>query len=147
MERITVSKNFYLDEFFDRKTYIKYYNSNELWKLLLKLDMSLIEGLQVLRDMLGISITVNNWWTGGDREWSGYRPKGTPYFSENSMHSICKAVDFICSMPADKVRKFIDKNWYIFKKYFSRTEKNTSWVHIDRAFVLDNSKLLYVNPS
>jgi hypothetical protein len=146
MKRVQVSKNFYLDEYFDKDTYKKYEASGELWKLCLKLDTNIVEGVQLLRDKLGVSLTINNWHSGGVREWSGYRPKGTPYYSENSMHSICRAVDIVCSIPAEDVRTFIRTNWNDFKKYFKRTEANTSWVHLDSGFVLDYSKLTYVNP-
>ena len=144
--RVKISKDFYLDEFFDSKTYKNYESKNELWKLLLKLDPNLIKGLQLLRDKLGVSLIINNWWHGKGREWSGYRPKNTPYYSENSMHSICRAIDIVCDIPAEKVRDFIRDNWAIFKPYFKRTEIGTSWVHIDSGFVLDDSKLTYVNP-
>ena len=154
IERIKITENFYLDEFFDKKTYMKYAKAGILWKLLLKLDMSLIEGLQILRTMLGVPFTINNWYyidylKGKEtrREWSGFRPAGTPYWSENSMHSLCKAIDFVCSKDAEEVRKFIEANWKVLRGYFTRTEKGTTWVHIDRGFVLDNSKLIYVNPS
>ena len=57
LNRIRVSKNFFLDELVDPHTYF-----TELDYGLSKLDFRIIHIVQRLRDKKGSSIFVNNWW-------------------------------------------------------------------------------------
>ena len=58
MNRIPVSKNFYLDELVDVITYI-----TEPDHGLSKLDPCLVDCVQLLRVLHGKPITINNWWS------------------------------------------------------------------------------------
>ncbi len=58
MNRIPVSKNFYLDELVDVITYM-----TEPDHGLSKLDPCMIDCVQLLRALHGKSITINNWWS------------------------------------------------------------------------------------
>jgi len=141
MVRIQVLKNFYLDEFIDKKTYLKYEAKGELWKLRLCIDNRVFDGVQLLRDMLGVPLTINNWSTCGDRNWSGLRTENSPYYSKTSQHSYGRAVDIISGLGGELMRKFIDKHWVDFRKYFTTVEGNVEWLHIDCRIVDNNNKI------
>lgn len=57
IQRIQVSNNFYLDEFIDPVTYFTDADHG-----LSKIDPSLIDLVQLLRDLYGSSININGWW-------------------------------------------------------------------------------------
>lgn len=56
------------------------------------MDERLLITLDRLRERYG-SMTVNNWYWGKDREWSGLRTRGSPYFSDFSQHTFGRAAD------------------------------------------------------
>jgi len=49
-----------------------------------------------LRELFG-STTINNWYYGGERQWSGFRHERSRYFSKTSEHSSCNALDMVFS--------------------------------------------------
>jgi hypothetical protein len=57
MVRIRITKNYCLDELVDPFTYF-----NDIDNGLARLDMKAVNCLQLLRDLKGSSIRVNNWW-------------------------------------------------------------------------------------
>ena len=59
------------------------------WELL---DEHLLITLDKLRKRYG-SMTINNYYWGKDREWSGLRTADSPYFSAYSQHSFRRAAD------------------------------------------------------
>lgn len=69
MNRIPVSKNFYLDELVDVITYM-----TEPDHGLSKLDPCMIDCVQLLRALHGKSITINNWWS----HWQKMKDAVTP---------------------------------------------------------------------
>lgn len=80
MGTIKVAANFTLDEFLDKATY---------------------EGLlrmaniaQYIRDTTGLAVTVNNWHTGGQYNYSGFRPPACTVGSPTSEHRDMNASDF-----------------------------------------------------
>jgi len=127
-ERIKLIDGFYLDEFFDEKTY----RSNKPEDLKRMIDMNLIIGISLLRKNLKTFFIINNWAVGGKRQWSGYRTKSSPQYKPGSMHSVGKAIDFISYiMTAETIRQHIRDNYEIYKPYIKRIESGVSWVHID----------------
>ncbi|OIO70695.1 MAG: hypothetical protein COW19_10975 [Zetaproteobacteria bacterium CG12_big_fil_rev_8_21_14_0_65_55_1124] len=99
------------------------------WELL---DERLLITLDRLRDRFG-PITVNNWHSGKDREWSGLRTKESPYYSATSQHSFGRAADCLFShTDAESVRQEIlaapdDKTFELI----GSVELGTSWLHFD----------------
>lgn len=94
-------------------------------------DRSLIT-LDRLREKYG-PITVNNWHTGGEREWSGLRTPDSPYYSKYSQHSFGRAIDCIFKFhPAEYIRQAIlkSKDDPAFE-YINSIELGVSWVHFD----------------
>lgn len=111
LERIKVVTNFYLDELVDPVTYFSN-SDNGLGYL----DMKAVNCLQLLRDLKGSSIEVNNWWfpylewakqnpkkfvsdfakiyvKRGNFQWSGYRSALCKIGAPKSAHKLGKAFD------------------------------------------------------
>jgi len=114
---------------------------DKAWQLL---DDRLLMTLDRLRDNYG-RITVNNWHWDGDRQWSGLRTPGSPYYSETSQHSFGRAAD--CTfrdVTAEIVRQDILAN--IDNKTFefiNSIELGVAWLHFD---VRNCDRILAFNP-
>lgn len=96
------------------------------------LDDRALRVLDLLRKRYG-PITVNNWHTGGDREWSGLRTPESPWFSPYSQHTFGRAFDCIFSnTTAEQVRKDIlaDPDSEL-ARLITSMELGTSWLHFD----------------
>ena len=92
-------------------------------------DKRLVEADQKLRDKFG-PVTINNWWHGGDRNWSGIRTPGSSYYSETSQHSWGRASDKVFKdAPAAEVRMHIKTAWV--QLGITCIEENVTWVHSD----------------
>lgn len=127
--RIAVSRNLYLDEYIPKALYLKFEKSPHI--LMGLLDSRLISADQKLRGKFG-SVTINNWWNGGDRNWSGLRTRDSSYYSETSQHSFGRASDKLFTVPAEEVRKYIEGNY--LELGITCIEINVSWVHSDIRF-------------
>lgn len=132
-------KHFVIEELVDKKTF----ESTSEWKLWIAFDDRLLKAIDFLREEFGVSVTINNWkWKGeAGRQWSGYRPAGTPYHTQWSQHSFGRAVDMLFSgIPAPEVRHRIKKlmkqgklNNIAPSLTFEENKKGKpiSWVHLD----------------
>ncbi len=119
------AKYFSIEELVDRETFEK--RGDKAWQLI---DDRLIYMIDALREKFG-PITINNWKTGGDREWSGLRTSKSPYYSPYSQHTFGRAADMVFkSALPDAVRMEIldNKDKY---PYITGVELDISWVHID----------------
>jgi hypothetical protein len=99
------------------------------WQLL---DERLLITLDRLRERYG-STTVNNWYWGKDREWSGLRTKESPYYNPFSQHTFGRAADCLfADISADEVRQDIlaSPNDSAFE-YIGSVELGVSWLHFD----------------
>lgn len=137
MNRIQISANFFLDEYFPEKVYNKYKNRTNI--LTYMLDKRLVIADQKLRDKFG-PITINNWWDDGDRQYSGLRFPGDQYYSKTSQHSFGRASDKIFKLAtAEEVRQYIEKHWK--ELGITSIEKGVSWVHSDVRYILNQINL------
>jgi len=99
------------------------------WELL---DERLLITLDRLRKRYG-PMTVNNYYWGKDREWSGLRTKDSPYYSPYSQHSFGRAADCLFKkISAAEVRKDIlnnptDPDFELI----GSLELDVSWLHFD----------------
>jgi hypothetical protein len=99
------------------------------WELL---DDRLLITLDRLRERYG-SMTVNNYYWGKDREWSGLRTKDSPYFSPYSQHSFGRAADCLfAAKTAEEVRQEIlaapmDPTFELI----GSLELGVAWLHFD----------------
>jgi hypothetical protein len=107
------------------------------------LDERLIKSDQGLRNTFG-PVTINNWWDGGERNWSGIRTPDSPYYSPTSQHTSGRASDKLFSrISAYEVREFIKAMH--FSLGITCIEDNVSWVHSDVRWV-KNNELLIIQP-
>jgi hypothetical protein len=131
MSRIKVSENFFLDEFIDPQTY------SESGALSIDfIDRKLIAITQFIRTKTGKSVTINNWFTGGQFKDSGLRRPDTKTGRPLSQHKIGKAIDVKqAGMNGKAWRKFVEENAKeLFNLGVRRIEDETltpTWLHID----------------
>lgn len=138
MNRIKLTENIFLDEYIPQKLYKQYALKPHI--LIGLLDRRLIESDQKLRDEFG-PVTINNWWTGGNRNWSGLRTPDSSYFSPTSQHSFGRASDKIFThVSPDKVRNYIKANWE--ELGITCIEGNVNWLHSDVRFWQTNDLLI-----
>jgi len=101
--------------------------SNKAWELL---DDRALQMLDAIRDRFGPT-TVNNAYKGGDRNWSGLRTFGSPYFSQYSQHSFGRAFDCLFrDHTAEEAREYIMGHKDEFP-YINAIELGVSWLHFD----------------
>lgn len=75
-------------------------------------------------------VTVNNWYWGGNRNWSGFRTKDSPYYSETSQHSKGCGIDAkFKDIDMDQLREDICSRKDL--PCSIRLEKGVSWLHMD----------------
>lgn len=97
------------------------------WELL---DPLLLETIDVIRNQFGPAI-INNWATGGNREWSGLRTQESPYGSQYSQHRFGRAADMLFSnVTVHEAREYIIANPDRFP-LITGIEKDVDWLHID----------------
>ena len=99
------------------------------WELL---DERLLLTLDRLRKRYG-PVIVNNWYSGGAREWSGLRTADSPYYSRFSQHSFGRAADCLfTNADVETVRKEIlampDAPDF---ELIGSLELDVSWLHFD----------------
>lgn len=106
------------------------------------IDARVIRVLNLLRDCLGPT-TVNNWYWGGDRQYSGLRMPGEPYYSKYSQHSFGRAADCLFrDVTAQEARDYILRNRAVFP-HIRFIEDDVSWLHFD---VRNNQRLTTWSP-
>ena len=146
--RISVSKNFYLDEFVDPFTYF-----NEDDNGLSKIDPKVIVLVQLLRDLKGSGLAINNWWgyyiankeklplsdiiTNIEKsklsKWSGYRSSRCSIGSLASAHKMGKAAD-PKGNENDLIELVLDNAKTFYELGLRRLEDpkiTKGWLHID----------------
>ncbi len=101
----------------------------EAWELL---DERLLITLDRLRERFG-PMTVNNYYWGERREWSGLRTKDSPYYSQFSQHSFGRAADCLFkNRTAEEVREIILSNPLDTEfELIGSIELDVSWLHFD----------------
>ncbi len=128
-KRIKVEKNFYLDEFIPKELYI----AHQEYQLRRLIDERLFKLMQVIRDRHGAR-TINDWWNGKGRNYSGYRQVGTSYYSLFSCHSNGRATDSIGKTTAPEIWEDIRKNYNTIYKPLGLTiievGKEIDWLHV-----------------
>lgn len=130
MKRIRLSPHFYIDELVPKEIFMQYYE-----KSLMFIDPKLIQMIEGIRTYFNVPIIINNWYTGGERNESGFRLPDTTTGAILSQHKFGRAADLVFPKGTDyeKIRNTIRKNYDTFKQMGITTiEKDTpSWLHID----------------
>lgn len=132
MKKIQLTTNLFLNEYIPEELYKKYAATKPQY-LIGMLDKRLIDVDQFLRDRFG-KVSINTWFYGGSRNWSGVRTPDSPYYSATSQHTYGRASDKIFDdVTAEEVRADIKKNFVSLYKPLGLScfEDNVSWVHSD----------------
>jgi len=113
--------------------------------------MRIIMAVQYLREKTGLSITINNWATGGQYKESGLRRMDTTTGARWSQHKYGRALDLKVSGKSPKeVHAIIhEHSKYLVDNQLLTTVENVNatptWTHIDCRYTgLD--RILVVNP-
>lgn len=95
-------------------------------------DDRALQTLDSLRDEFG-SATVNNWYWGGPRQWSGLRTSESPYGTQYSQHRYGRAFDVLFRhKTAQEVREHIMSNQEDFPHIRGIEDGPAiSWLHFD----------------
>ena len=119
-------KHFKIQELVSKRVYKD--RGDKAWELL---DARALETLDVLREHLDVSLTVNNWLWEGPRQFSGLRTYGTKYYSKYSQHSFGRAFDVVSNhITAEDMRQEILNNQEVFP-HVGAIELGVSWLHFD----------------
>ena len=121
------SKYFHIHELVPPKIYKKY--GDKAWRFI---DSKIIQAIDKLKEVFNEgTMTINNYYWNGDRQWSGLRTPDSPYYSPTSLHSMGRAIDAVFSKyDPEEVRQYIKGNIKQFDG-IRGIEENISWVHID----------------
>jgi hypothetical protein len=84
-----------------------------------------------VREFFNVPVTINNWNSGGQFSYRGYRDSTYQDYRETDPHVMGIAIDLdVQGMDADKVRSEIIYNQAQFPLIY-RMEAGVNWVHID----------------
>ncbi|WP_373069814.1 hypothetical protein [Sulfurimonas sp.] len=121
------SKHFKVHELVPKAMYEKY--GEKAWRYV---DVRLIESIDKLKEHFNLgTMTINNYYWNGNREWSGIRTPDSPHYSYGSQHSFANALDIVFSdYTAEEVRNYILDNLKDFP-HIKGMELGVSWLHID----------------
>ena len=159
MQRIQLSKNFFLDEYISRELYFANQDPaspfsaypDKIWHEILrrKIDDRLVESDQALRDLFG-PVMINNWAIGGERQWCGYRPYDCPVGSTLSDHREGSVSDKIFQdYSAEEVIHWLKVNDNYKKVGITIIEefrgKDITWLHSGVSWTnSDNLKIIWM---
>lgn len=123
-------KHFQLYELVDKLTYET--EGDDAWKYF---KPEALEMLDNIREFFDYPITINNWKSGGQFSFRGYRPKTYPakLSPMGSAHRTGGAFDMdIKGYTADEARhKIIQNQDHPLLLNIMRMEDNVSWLHVD----------------
>jgi hypothetical protein len=160
------SKNFLVQEFVPQKIFEKYgdaslwfYGDASLWFI----DPKIVSLAQLIRDYFGKSMTINNWHSGGNFNYRGFRNDSfyyqwdadiSAYKSKRkgklSQHRMGRAIDFnISGITADEIRAEIMKNESMWIEAGVTTMEHEAysktWCHLDIRYT-GKDKIFIVKP-
>ena len=120
------SKYFKVYEFAPKHMYEKY--SEKAWRFV---SVSMIETADTLKERFNLgTMTINDYFWGGQYEWSGIRSPESPEYSKTSMHTFGAIDSKFSDYTAQEVRNDIINNPHIYP-HVKGLELGVSWVHTD----------------
>lgn len=108
-------------------------------------DPRLVECFNAVREYLGKSMTLNDYYRGGDRRWSGIRTSASKYYSQFSAHSFGMAGDAVGDFNYDHLRDDI-RNGTLVLPYPVRLELGVNWLHLDVAHTGTGNRVIAFKP-
>ena len=141
-----VSKDFELQEFIPKEIY-NAFRENSTWFI----NPTIINIAQVVRDICGVPIIINNWNNGGSYNNRGYRLPSSPIGAVYSQHKLGNAIDISSNeMNAKKLYELILANkGLLLLNGLSAIEDirhTKTWVHLDCRFIKNKKEILIFNP-
>lgn len=134
------SKYFKIHELVPKHIYEEF--GEDAWRFV---SPKLIDTIDTLKEDFGMgTMTINNYFWGGERNWSGLRTPSSSYYSPTSRHSLDEnnhflAIDAVFSAyPASEVRSKILREPDRYP-HVKGIELDVSWVHVD---VRESEKLV-----
>ena len=121
-------KYFSIKELVDETTYKRYGES--CWQFFKPEALEMLDGI---REFFKSPCTVNNWSSGGEYQYRGYRPVFCNIGAKQSMHRVGGAFDIdIKGLSAEEARQNIlaDKDNTLLRRIM-RMEDGVSWLHAD----------------
>ncbi len=159
IESISVSKHFKACEFLPPAQHkivmAKKTDAERLATFYTYVEKALVEYAEKVRVYFGVSMTINNWNSGGSYTLRGFRPENTSVGAKNSMHKgnpkkniRCKAIDYdIKGMTAKEVRQIIKDDQKLFYSFgLRRVESGVSWNHNDLKETPTRDVIVFFNP-
>jgi uncharacterized protein YcbK (DUF882 family) len=97
------------------------------------LDPKLLQLIDEIRELLGVPCTINNYASGGTRQWCGLRTPACTIGAPKSQHRLGKAADIHpIGMTAEQARAKVKKAVAEGKlKNLGGVEDGVSWLHVD----------------
>lgn len=142
-------KYFNIEELVPEKLFYDFKdNEDVLWRLF---DPDILKAGDWLREEFGLAF-INTWSMNenikkiyGVRNWSGIRTTDSPYYSPNSAHSKCCALDMIFkNISAEDIRNALKKMKNV--PYIKRIENGVSWLHVDTIIKPNYPGIYFFNP-
>ena len=139
-------KYFKVYELVDKTVYTNYKDNSVRF-----LDNRLLITLDVIREILGVPLVINDWYWGGNNQQRGLRTnicqivksKGNVLYL--SSHCFGRAFDAVSAkMSAEQMRQKIVANAYKLP-YPIRIESNVTWLHVDLNMLPNAPKITFFN--
>lgn len=113
------------------------------------MDNRLLETLDVIREILGVPLVINDWYWGGKNQQRGLRENTCQIVKSKgnilylSSHCFGRAFDAVSAkMSAENMRKKIVDNAYKLP-YPIRMESNVTWLHVDLNMLSNAPKITF----
>jgi len=113
-------------------------------KSLWLLDQNMLKMIDGIREFFGKPVMINNWHTGGEFQYRGYRPPDCKEGAKYSQHKFGRAADMdIKDYTAAEARGEIIKNQKSpFLSWITVLEDDVTWVHADCRNIKTNEIIL-----
>jgi len=109
------------------------------------IDQKLLDLIDEIRELLGVPCSINNYASGGDRQWCGLRTKKCTIGAPKSKHKLGQAADMHPSgMSAEVARAKVKEAVAAGKlKNLGGVELGVSWLHVDVRSRINNEVLWF----
>ncbi len=124
-----LSRDFHLHEFVPPEVY-NAYGDRAVWFL----DPRIITLAQFLRERFRTPVVINNWFSGGNYRYSGYRDPLSEVGAMFSQHKFGRAIDIkVQGIEPENIREDIRLHWPDYREAGLTTieEGTQTWVHLD----------------
>lgn len=139
-----LTNNFSMEEFIPKHIWLKY-GDKGMWFV----DWEMVMFAQAFREVVGKSVTINDWHTGGKFNGSGFRDELIPEYRSHSQHSFKAALDLkVSGMSGHELVQILKDHrdkWPQITTY-ENPDKTETWLHADKRHT-GMSELFMVNPA